>query len=69
MKTNTHYPKSFSHKGITVPDIHQAVTFHAEVMGWFVIMEPVTIKKEIRPQVKCVRMFLVRHRKALKLHA
>jgi predicted enzyme related to lactoylglutathione lyase len=49
MKTNTHYPKSFSHKGITVPDIHQAVTFYAEVMGWYVIMEPVTIKKEIRP--------------------
>ena len=42
----TKYPKSFSHIGITVPDIHQAVDFYEEVMGWYVIMKPSTVKKE-----------------------
>ncbi|MDG1804235.1 VOC family protein, partial [Flavicella sp.] len=27
------YPRSFSHVGITVPDIHKAVEFYGEVMG------------------------------------
>ena len=34
------YPKSFSHIGITVPDIHKAVKFYEEIMGWYVIMKP-----------------------------
>ena len=42
----TSYPKSFSHIGITVPDIKKAVEFHSEVMGWYVIMEPSKVKKE-----------------------
>ncbi|WP_299779210.1 VOC family protein [uncultured Formosa sp.] len=46
MSTNTDYPKSFSHIGITVPDIKKAVKFYTEVMGWYTIMEPSTIKKE-----------------------
>lgn len=40
------YPKSFSHIGITVPNIKEAVKFYAEVMGWYVIMEPSKVKKE-----------------------
>ena len=40
------YPKSFSHIGITVPNIHKAVKFYQEVMGWYVIMEPSSVKKE-----------------------
>ena len=40
------YPRSFSHIGLTVPDIHQAVRFYQEVMGWYVIMEPAVVKKE-----------------------
>lgn len=40
------YPRSFSHIGITIPDIHKAVKFYEEVMGWYVIMPPSTIKKE-----------------------
>ena len=42
----TNYPRSFSHIGITVPNIKKAVAFYAEVMGWYVIMAPSKIKKE-----------------------
>ena len=40
------YPRSFSHIGITVPDIHMAVGFYESVMGWYVIMAPSTVTKE-----------------------
>ena len=40
------YPRSFSHIGITVPDIKKAVAFYEEVMGWYVIMPPSKITKE-----------------------
>lgn len=40
------YPRRFSHIGITVPDIHKAVAFYQEIMGWYVIMGPTTVKKE-----------------------
>ena len=40
------YPRSFSHIGITVPDIREAVKFYIEVMGWYVIMSPSVVKKE-----------------------
>jgi len=43
---NMKYPKSFSHIGLTVPDINKAVTFYQEVMGWYVIVPPSTVKKE-----------------------
>jgi len=46
MKTTKNYPKSFSHIGLTVPDIKAAVKFYSEVMGWYVIMEPAIVKKE-----------------------
>ncbi|MBB4079717.1 lactoylglutathione lyase family protein [Lewinella aquimaris] len=40
------HPRSFSHIGITVPNLHQAVEFYHDVMGWYVIMPPSTVKKE-----------------------
>jgi|GEM_PF-6431468 len=40
------YPKSFSHVGITLPDIKKAVRFYKEVMGWYTIMQPSTVKRE-----------------------
>ena len=43
---NVKYPRSFSHIGITVPDINKAVTFYEEVMGWYVIMSPSLVQKE-----------------------
>ncbi len=44
--TEKRYPRSFSHIGITVPDIHKAVKFYEEVMGWYVIMKPSIVKEE-----------------------
>ncbi|MTI21638.1 lactoylglutathione lyase family protein [Fulvivirga sp. RKSG066] len=46
MKGTDNYPRTFSHIGITVPDIQKAVDFYTEVMGWYVIMEPAKVKKE-----------------------
>ena len=40
------YPKSFSHIGITVPDIKKAVKFYSDVMGWYTIMQPSKVKRE-----------------------
>lgn len=45
MKENN-YPRSFSHIGISVPNIEKAVQFYQEVMGWYVIMPPSPVKKE-----------------------
>nr|WP_018126203.1 VOC family protein [Balneola vulgaris] len=53
------YPKSFSHIGITVPDIHKAVDFYQDVMGWYVIMKPSTVKKESETAIgkMCIDVF------------
>lgn len=40
------YPRTFSHIGITVTDLEQAVKFYTEVMGWYVIMPPTEIKQD-----------------------
>ncbi|MFV8226449.1 lactoylglutathione lyase family protein [Christiangramia aquimixticola] len=59
MKKEETYPRSFSHIGITVPDIKKAVKFYAEVMGWYVIMEPSTVKKERETAIgqMCIDVF------------
>ncbi|WP_298327741.1 lactoylglutathione lyase family protein [uncultured Dokdonia sp.] len=46
MSTTKNYPKSFSHIGLSVPDIKKAVEFYSEVMGWYIIMPPSIVKKE-----------------------
>jgi len=46
MNERQNYPRSFSHIGITVPDLHAAVNFYEAVMGWYLIMPPSTIVKE-----------------------
>ena len=53
------YPKSFSHIGITVPNIKEAVKFYSEVMGWYIIMEPSTVKKERETAIgqMCIDVF------------
>ena len=43
MKT---YPKTFSHIGISVPDLEKAVSFYEEVMGWYTIMKPTVVEEE-----------------------
>ena len=46
MSTTKNYPKSFSHIGLSIPDIKKAVKFYSEVMGWYIIMPPSIVKKE-----------------------
>ena len=55
----SNYPRAFSHIGITVPNLHKAVDFYKEVMGWYVIMEPSTIKKEKETAIgqMCIDVF------------
>jgi lactoylglutathione lyase family protein len=59
MTTQTNYPKAFSHIGITVPTIKEAVKFYSEVMGWYIIMEPSTVKKEKETAIgqMCIDVF------------
>ncbi|WP_194976483.1 lactoylglutathione lyase family protein [Aquiflexum lacus] len=59
MPAPTSYPRSFSHIGITVPDIHLAVKFYTEVMGWYIIMEPSKVKEETESAIgqMCMDVF------------
>jgi len=41
-----HRVESFSHVGITVPDIKAEVKFYEDVMGWYIIMQPSKVEKE-----------------------
>lgn len=38
--------RSFSHIGLSVPDLDKAVAFYRDVMGFYVIMEPTGIKQD-----------------------
>lgn len=40
------YPRSFSHIGLSVPDLDRAVKFYRDVMGFYVLMEPSPIVEE-----------------------
>lgn len=53
------YPRSFSHIGITVPDINKAVEFYNKVMGWYVIIPPSLVKEENRTAIgkMCIDVF------------
>lgn len=44
--SNTVYPRTFSHIGISVPDLERAVKFYTEVLGWYLIMEPTEIVED-----------------------
>jgi len=39
------YPRTFSHIGITVPNIELAVKFYTEVLGWYLIMKPTEVEE------------------------
>ncbi|MGI9290257.1 MAG: lactoylglutathione lyase family protein [Gammaproteobacteria bacterium] len=53
------YPRTFSHIGISVPDVEQAVEFYSKVMGWYLIMQPTTIEEENETAIgqMCVDVF------------
>jgi lactoylglutathione lyase family protein len=59
MTSVKNYPRSFSHIGITVPNLQEAVRFYSEVMGWYIIMEPSVIKKERETAIgqMCIDVF------------
>ncbi|MFA9397360.1 MAG: lactoylglutathione lyase family protein [Clostridiaceae bacterium] len=40
------YPRSFSHIGLSVPNLEKAVEFYKDVMGWYVVMEPSEVIEE-----------------------
>ncbi len=40
------YPRTFSHIGISVPDLEAAVKFYTEVLGWYLIMEPSEVTED-----------------------
>lgn len=40
------YPRTFSHIGLSVPDLNKVVKFHTEVIEWYIIMKPSTIQEE-----------------------
>jgi len=40
------YPRTFSHVGISVPEVAKAVEFYSEVMGWYLIMKPTVVTEE-----------------------
>ena len=42
----SNYPRTFSHIGISVPDVEKAAKFYSDVMGWYHIMEPTVIAEE-----------------------
>ena len=48
MMSNT-YPRTFSHIGISVPDLEKAVVFYTEVLGWYLIMPPTSITEDDLP--------------------
>lgn len=43
------YPRSFSHIGLSVPNVEKAVEFYEEVMGWYTIMQPTEIEEDDSP--------------------
>ena len=40
------YPRSFSHIGLSVPDIEKAFKFYTEVFGFYTIMPPTVVVEE-----------------------
>jgi catechol 2,3-dioxygenase-like lactoylglutathione lyase family enzyme len=43
------YPRSFSHIGISVPNVEAALKFYTEVLGWYEIMKPTVIVEDDSP--------------------
>ncbi|GMN13953.1 lactoylglutathione lyase family protein [Altererythrobacter sp. MTPC7] len=51
-------PKTFSHIGLSVPDLDAAVKFYTEVLGLYVIMEPTEITEDDSPVgIMCTDVF------------
>lgn len=55
----TTYPKTFSHIGISVPDLEAAVSFYEKGMGWYTIMKPTDVAEEFDSAIgkMCIDVF------------
>ncbi|WP_108062147.1 lactoylglutathione lyase family protein [Poseidonibacter lekithochrous] len=53
------YPRAFSHIGITVPNIEEAVKFYKDVMGWYEMMAPTEVLEENNTAIgqMCIDVF------------
>ncbi len=53
------YLRTFSHIGISVPDVEKAVEFYTTVMGWYQIMSPTEIREESATAIgrMCIDVF------------
>ncbi|TNJ42912.1 lactoylglutathione lyase family protein [Tamlana fucoidanivorans] len=58
-EVNKPYPRTFSHVGITVPNLEEAVKFYTEVLGFYVIMEPTEVTEENETAIgkMCIDVF------------
>ena len=58
-KTMTTYPKTFSHIGLSVPNLEEAVAFYEDVMGWYTIMKPTVVHEESESAIgkMCIDVF------------
>ena len=45
-------PRTFSHIGISVPDLDAAVKFYSEIMGFYVLMQPSEVTEDEYDAVK-----------------
>ncbi|TCI29944.1 lactoylglutathione lyase family protein [Exiguobacterium sp. SL-10] len=52
------YPRTFSHIGLSVPSVTEAVKFYEDVMGWYTIMQPSDVIEDDSPiGVMCTDVF------------
>ena len=52
------YPRTFSHIGLSVPSVAEAVKFYEDVMGWYTIMTPSDVVEDDSPiGVMCTDVF------------
>lgn len=52
------YPRTFSHIGLSVPSVTEAVKFYEDVMGWYTIMTPSDVVEDDSPiGVMCTGVF------------
>ncbi|MHA6289065.1 lactoylglutathione lyase family protein [Maricaulis sp. CAU 1757] len=47
--SQTPTPRTFSHIGLSVPDVEAAVKFYRDVLGFYIIMEPTEIVEDDSP--------------------
>lgn len=59
MSEQKRFPRTFSHIGISVPDLDEAVKFYTEVFGFYTIMPPSLVEEENETAIgqMCIDVF------------